>query len=281
MVSLRFIKVLAIRLTVATLSIISLAVILLIHVSILVNGLRIALLNGFNLLTGTPPLPTESKPLGGVGPSLVGSLLTSGLAILISTPVSIILGFFLVEHRGSKFVGFVRAAFQSLYGLPTITISLIVYILLVIPMRTQSLLAGSISLLIVALPMELTYFENVFSNIPLTYKEAGYSIGLDRLGLLTRVVLGISKSGLASALTLTLARVMGETAPVLFTIGNALTSYPTSLFQPSSTITTLIFMLASSPFQVQFDFAWGAVLTLYLIYLFLFTASKLVRGVEL
>ncbi|WP_440059316.1 ABC transporter permease subunit [Thermogladius sp. 4427co] len=281
---LRRLKILVLKTTILLFSFISILALLIIHIGVILNGARIVLLNGLSILYASPPLPNQQEPIGGLGPSLVSTLITSGLAILLSLPLAIFIAYSFVEYANKRIISIVRYLVTSLYGIPTITISVVVYYLVVVPMRTQSMLAGVISLLIVSLPMLITYFENIFSSIPLTYREAGYSIGLDRFRVLTKVVIGISKAGLASAVSVTLARLMGETAPLLFTIGNDFYSYPTSLsslLQPSSTITTLIFTLASSPFPSQFEFAWGAAFVLYVVYLTIFALTKLVRGVEL
>ncbi|WP_434731405.1 ABC transporter permease subunit [Thermogladius sp. KZ2Tp1] len=280
----RSLKVALVKASILTSALVSLTLILVVHIVVVVYGLPLALLNGLSLLYATPPLPNQDAPVGGVGPSLVGTLVSSGIAVALATPVALIAAFTMVEYKGRWFVDFLRVVFTSLYGLPTITISVIVYSLLVIPMRAQSLLAGSLSLALVALPVEISYLEGVFSSIPETYREAGYAIGLTRWLVLKRVLIGIGKSGVASTVALTLARVMGETAPLLFTIGNAINTYPSSLYsllQPSSTITTLIFTLSSSPFPSQFQFAWAASLVLYVVYAALFALSRMVRGVEL
>jgi phosphate transport system permease protein len=263
------------------LSIIALLLMFSVQLVLWIKGLPVLLLNGLRILYDIPPLPSSSQPIGGLGPSLIGSLISAGLAMLFASIVSILLAYVSVELQHKRISSVLKLTSTALYGIPTITVSMIVYSTICLHMGRQSILAGALALTIVAIPMEFTYFESIFSSIPLTYKEAGYSMGLSRGQVLKKIVLGIGKAGVVSSLVAVFARIMGETAPMLFTIGNNFSSFAFNLFEPSSTVTTLIFAYAASPYKVQVDFAWGASLVLYIIYMIFSLASKLVKEVEL
>lgn len=260
---------------------ITIALMMTIHAVLWIRGLPVLWLNGLNMLFSTPPPPVLEKPIGGIGPSLYGTIVTSLIAIGLSTPISIILAFVIVEYSHRRIARVLRLLYSALYGIPTIMISMIIYTVLVLFMGTQSLLAGALSLFIIAVPLQTSYFENIFMNVPRTYREAGYSMGMSKGMVLWRIALGIGRAGVVSSLIIVLARVMSETAALLFTVGNNIYTVPQTLLQPGSTITLLIFTLASSPYTIQIEFAWGASFVLYLLCLVLMIISKLSSGVKL
>ncbi len=244
-------------------------------------GLPVIIEEGIAFIIEPPPPPGDG--LGGIGPSLVGTFLSSIISLIISIPVTIGTAVFIVEYPYSIFSRLLRMCVKALCEVPTIIVSLVVYSIIVVPLRTFSVFAGSIALFIVMLPYTVTSVSSLLENVPFTYKEAGYSIGMDRFNMVFRIMLGIIKRGLVMSFLLGLLKCMGETAPLLFTLGGSSRfSYPSSLFEPADALTLLIYDFAMSPYENWIKIAWGASCILILIYVGLYVLiNKLFKEIEL
>jgi phosphate transport system permease protein len=269
---------LVIALAVAT-SIVCVAPLVSILYTALVEGGRVLLESGLRFLTDLPPTPLS--PTGGIAPALVGSLVASTLALLIAVPPSFLLAYFVTEFPKHLISKVCEVVVRSFMGVPSIVISMFVYYILVVPMGTQSVLAGSVALSIVALPYAYVYFTSAFRSIPTSIREAAMALGLDRVRALIHVYVGLLRRPLTTGLLVTYLRVFGDTAPLLFTMGFLTGTVFAGLLQPGNALPLLIFIYALSPYEVFHRVAWGATLVLLLIYLTLFTITRsLVRGVK-
>lgn len=229
-----------------------------------------------------PPPPPESGRLGGIGPAIMGTAILIALSALIGVPLSLALAVLAVEFSESLTSRAVRYLVKALVGVPTIAVSMLVYTLIVVPMGGASAMAGGIALAIVLLPYATTYIETCFESVSREYRDAGYALGMKRALVVLKIVLPMAKRCVVTSIILSIARALGETSPLLFTAGSAHYTYPTSLTDPVSSITLLIFEFGLSPFRNLIEIAWGAALVLTLTYLLVLTTVKLsVKGVEL
>jgi len=246
----------------------------------LVEGGRLLLELGFRFLVELPPTPLS--PTGGIAPALVGSLVASTLALLIAVPPSFILAYFVTEFSKHLVSKVCEVVVRSFMGVPSIVISMFVYYVLVVPMGTQSVLAGSVALSLVALPYAYVYFTSAFRSIPSSIREAAMAIGMSRLRALVHVYVGLLRRPLTTGILVTYLKAFGDTAPLLFTMGFLTSTIFAGLLQPGNALPLLIFVYALSPYEVFHRVAWGATLVLLAIYLTLFTVTRvLVRGVKL
>ena len=246
----------------------------------LVEGGRLLLELGFRFLVELPPTPLS--PTGGIAPALVGSLVASTLALLIAVPPSFILAYFVTEFSKHLVSKVCEVVVRSFMGVPSIVISMFVYYVLVVPMGTQSVLAGSVALSLVALPYAYVYFTSAFRSIPSSIREAAMAIGMSRLRALVHVYVGLLRRPLTTGVLVTYLKAFGDTAPLLFTMGFLTSTIFAGLLQPGNALPLLIFVYALSPYEVFHRVAWGATLILLATYLTLFTVTRvLVRSVKL
>jgi len=242
-------------------------------ITVFLNGFNVLLEAGAGFLFKNPPVPL-SREIGGIGPSLTGSFLLT----VISLPVTVILGLFAAilttEFPRNPFSLLVDTIAKSLASIPTIAVSMVVFTLVVLPMKRFSALAGATALVIVALPYTYSYFSTMLLSIPSTYREAGFSLAMSRWGVVARILIPIAKRNLMVGVLMTLARIMGETAALLFTCGRLRTGLPSSLMGPVDAIPLLIFDYILSPFEIWRRVAWGAALILLLVYMLIFFAVK-------
>lgn len=261
-------------------SLISVAPLASIIYTALVEGGRVLLELGVKFLVELPPTPLS--PAGGIAPALVGSLVASTLALLIAVPPSFVLAYFVTEFPKHIVSKVCEVVVRSFMGVPSIVISMFVYYVLVVPMGTQSVLAGSVALSLVALPYAYVYFTSAFRSIPSSIREAAMALGMSRLRALVYVYVGLLRRPLTTGTLVTYLKVFGDTAPLLFTMGFLTNTIFVGLLQPGNALPLLIFVYALSPYEVFHRVAWGATLVLLAIYLALFTVARgLVRGVKL
>lgn len=252
--------------------------------SVAIRGGGVLYRAGLDFLT-SQPAPPGSSMLGGIGPALLGTLWLALLTSAIGIPLSVLTAVFIVEFKDHPLARLAKVFTSSLLEIPTVLIGMLVFLTIVSMMGHYSLLAGSIALAIVMLPYTVSYVERAMEEVPRTYREAGYSIGMTRSQVVFDVVMGIARRGVAAGVVIGLAKIVSETAPLLFTIGSARSSYPMSMkdvFEPGDAVPLLIFQFAQTPYQNWQDLAWGAALILTVIVLALFAAMKLiVREVHL
>lgn len=252
--------------------------------TVTVRGLDVMLRAGLDFFTEPPAYPGSTR-LGGVGPALLGTLWLGLVTSLIGIPLAVLTAVFIVEYKDTALARVTRVFAGSLLEIPTVLIGMLVYLVVVVPMGRYSLLAGSIALAIVMLPYTISYVERALEDVPKTYVEAGYSLGMTRAQVVYRVMIGIARRGIMAGIIIGVAKVLAETAPLLFTIGSARSNYPTSpedLTKPGDALPLLIFQFAQTPYENWQDLAWGASFILTVMILALFILMRvMVREVKL
>ena len=216
----------------------------------------------WDFLTKLPSTSFLNPSGGGIANSIVGSAILIGLASLISIPIGILVAIYTTEFASPRISSAIRFALDILNGVPTIVIGIFIYGILVIG-HTQSGWAGAIALAIVELPIVARSAQEVLALVPLTLKEAGLALGLRRWRIVLRVVLPTAAGGLITGAVLGVARVAGETAPLLFTTSVfSNLSISTNPSQALANIPTTIFTLSESPTPSDHAKAWAAALVL-------------------
>jgi phosphate transport system permease protein len=205
---------------------------------------------------------------GGMANALVGTLILIGLGSILGLPVGIIAGIYLSEYGDNRFGTSVRFLTDVLSGIPSIVVGVVAYILVVIPMKTFSALAGGVALGILMIPMVTRTTEEMIRLVPQSYREAGLALGLPQWKTIVRIVLPTALKGITTGVILSIARAAGETAPLLFTaLGNRFWS--TSIKEPIASLTVFIYDYAKSPFEDWIQQAWAAALVLIVLIFFL------------
>jgi len=212
---------------------------------------------------------------GGIANALLGSLIIVVVAALIAIPVGIFSGIYLSENKSSRLSYWSRLAVDILQGVPSIVIGIVIYFWIVKPSGTFSAISGSIALAIMMLPIIIKSTEETLKLIPANLKEAGFALGLPYHKVILRVIVPCGMSGILSGVILAVARIAGETAPLLFTaFGNPYLS--TNIAKPMQTLPLLIFNYATSPYEDWHNLAWGASFILLIWILLLNIITKLV-----
>ena len=212
----------------------------------------------FEFLTDTPKPVGEG---GGIGNAIVGSAMMTALAAIIGLPVGIAAGVYLAESGKSWFGKTVRFLADTLIGIPSIIVGIFVYTLVVVPMGRQSGLAGGLALAIIMTPIVARTTEEMIKLVPNSMREGALALGAPRWRVSWDIVLPAAASGIATGAMLSIARVTGETAPLLFTALNS-RFYNVLYDQPMSSLTVQIFNYATGPFEVEHAMAWAATLLL-------------------
>ena len=203
---------------------------------------------------------------GGMANAIVGTFEIVITAALIGVPIGIGGGVYLAENQGRRLSQTIRFAADILMGLPSIVVGIFVYALLVRPMGTFSTLAGSVALAIIMIPLVTRTTEEMILLVPHELREAALALGVPRWRTTVSVVARTATSGIATGVILAIARVAGETAPLLFTaFGNRFWS--TSLRQPIASLTVQVYTYAISPFADWQRQAWAGALVLTAIVL--------------
>lgn len=227
------------------------------------------------LFTETTPGPLTH---GGLKNAIIGSLIMSGLGILIAAPLGILIATFLVDFSGkshlSKVVRFVN---DVLLSTPSIILGLFAYSLCVVPFGNFSGLAGAVALAMVALPMIVRSSEDVLYLISPMLKEAAVAMGVARWRVTFKIVYRVAKDGLVTGVLLALARIAGETAPLLFTaLDNTFTNY--NVFKPMASLPVVIYEFALSPYPSWQNLAWAGALLITLTVLVLNLLARLISN---
>ena len=203
---------------------------------------------------------------GGMANAIVGTFELVGVACLIGVPIGVAAGIYLAENRGTGLAQAIRFAADVMMGVPSIVVGIFVYTVVVRPIGGFSTLAGSIALAIIMVPLVTRTSEEMILLVPHELREAALALGVPRWRTTLLVVARTAMSGIATGVILAIARVAGETAPLLFTaFGNRFWS--TSLFQPISSLTVQVYTYAISPFADWQRQAWAGALVLTAIVL--------------
>lgn len=244
------------------------------------------LLKGYNQLSWsffTEPTPTAYKAMmataagelipGGIANGIVGTVIMLGMAVVIAVPIGILCGVYLAEHGKSRFAKTVSYLTDLLQGTPSVIIGIITYIWVVVPMKGYSAIAGSVALFIMMLPLIVRSTEETMKILPASLKEAGLALGGNNARVILKVQLPAAFGGIFTGVLLAVSRVIGETAPLMFTaLGCSMIRF--SIDKPISAVPLLIWEFFNDP-NLQ-SLIWGASLFLLLFVLFLnLTAKKI------
>jgi phosphate transport system permease protein len=218
------------------------------------------------------PAPV-GEPGGGMANSIIGTLIVTGLGAVFAIPVGVIAGLYAAEYAGSRLASWVRFAADTLNGVPSIVIGVFVYGLVVEPFQQFTAVAGGVALGIMMIPIIARTTEELVKLVPTALREGALALGASRARAVITVVLPAALPGIITGIVLALARIAGETAPLLFTSFNN-RFFSTNLRQPISSLTVQVFTYAISPYEDWHRQAWAGALVLVAIVL---TCSLLAR----
>jgi phosphate transport system permease protein len=205
---------------------------------------------------------------GGMGNAIVGTLILLAQAAVLGVPVGVLGGVFLSEYGGTKLNWWIRFMADILNGVPSITWGIVVYALLVMPMHGFSALAGGVVLGMMMIPLVMRTTEEVLQLVPNGYREAALALGIAKWRAIVQIVVRTALKGIVTGVLLALARVAGETAPLLFTaFGNQYWTH--NLTDPIAALPLQIFNYAISPYNDWHRQAWAGALVLLLLVLFI------------
>jgi phosphate transport system permease protein len=214
---------------------------------------------------------------GGMGNAILGSLMLIGIASAMGLPLGILAGTYLAEYRSPRLSWTVRLLADILSGVPSIIVGVFVYTLLVLTMKRFSALAGGVALAILMLPTVARTTEEMLRMVPDSLREASLALGIPRWRTIVSVVIKTAGGGIMTGVMLALARIAGETAPLLFTALNSRT-WPTGLDKPVASLPVQIYTYAIAPYADWHQQAWAGSLVLVLMVLILSVGSKLYFG---
>ncbi len=239
--------------------------------------LWVTLRNGFEalgprlFLDSTPPPGAE----GGLANALYGSLLMVSLALGIGAPIGVAAGAFLAEiGRNGRLAATIRFLNDILLSAPSIVLGLFVYELLVRPMGRFSALAGAVSLALILLPVVVRTTDEMLQLVPISVRESALSLGLPQWKVTLHILFRAARAGITTGVLLAVARISGETAPLLFTALNN-QYWSTDLLAPMANVPVVIFQFAMSPYADWQRLAWAGALV---VTLFVLLASVLARS---
>ncbi len=228
----------------------------------------------FSMLTHSTPAPGSEG--GGLANAIVGSLMIVLSCSLLSTPIGVLAGVYLSEYSDrSKIAEVTRFVNDIMLSAPSIVIGLFVYALIVVPSKHFSGWAGTLALSLIAIPVVVRTTENMLKLVPVSLREAAFALGAPKWKVSTSVVLKAAKSGVMTGLLLALARVSGETAPLLFTALNN-QFFSTDMNKPMANLPVVIFQFAMSPYENWVNLAWGGALLITLTVLALNIVARVV-----
>jgi phosphate transport system permease protein len=229
---------------------------------------------GLTLATLTEMTPPPQAETGGLANAIFGSVTMVGLATLLGTPVGLLAGVYLAEYGQRGALGATtRFINDILLSAPSIVIGLFVYSVVVAPMKSFSGLAGILALALIVIPVVVRTTENMLSLIPNSLREAAYALGTPKWRVVTTVTLKAARAGVMTGVLLALARISGETAPLLFTaLSNQF--WTSDLSQPMATLPVTIFKFAMSPYENWQKLAWAGVFIITLGVLALNIAAR-------
>jgi phosphate transport system permease protein len=238
--------------------------------------------NGFaalELSLFTQDTPAPGSEGGGLRNAILGSLMIVSLAVLVSTPIGILAGVYLSEYGdSSKTAEFTRFVVDIMLSAPSIVLGLFVYSIAVATVGNFSGYAGSLALSLIAIPVVMRTTENMLRLVPGTLREAAFALGAPRWKVSTKVTLRAAKSGVITGLLLAVARISGETAPLLFTALNN-QFYSTDMGAPMANLPVVIYQFAMSPYDNWINLAWGGALLITMaVLLFNILARVLFRN---
>ncbi|MCA6217830.1 phosphate ABC transporter permease PstA [Ideonella sp. B7] len=216
-------------------------------------------MGGLALSVFTEMTPPPQDEVGGLANAIYGSLMMVALATAIGTPVGMMAGIYLAEYGQRSWLGRVTQFINDiLLSAPSIVIGLFIYSVVVAPLRSFSGWAGVLALALIVIPVVIRTTENMLSLVPNALRESAYALGTPKWKVILSVTLRSARSGVVTGVLLALARVSGETAPLLFTaLSNQFWS--SDLSQPMASLPVTIFKFAMSPYENWQKLAWAGV----------------------
>jgi phosphate transport system permease protein len=244
------------------------------------------LILGFLMRTGLSALNWDfftqlpgaaGEPGGGMANAIAGTLVLVALAAVIGIPVGVLGGTYLAEYRASRLSTVARFTADVMNGIPSIVMGLFAYVLLVLPMRRFSALAGGVALGVMLIPTVMRTTEEIVRLVPQSVREASLALGIPQWKTMLRVVMPTAAAGIVTGIMVGVARVAGETAPLLFTaFGNRF--WNRDLLQPTAALPLQIFAYAISPFEDWHRQAWAGALVLVSLVLLVNMAARYAAG---
>ncbi|OGO22546.1 MAG: phosphate ABC transporter, permease protein PstA [Chloroflexi bacterium RBG_16_50_9] len=247
--------------------------------------LMLALILGYTLAHGIAYLNLDlltqsAKPAGEIGGGIrneiIGTFMLVALASLMAIPVGLMAGIFLSDFGNTRVASGVRFAADILAGVPSIVVGVFAYAIVVRPMHAYSALAGGVALAIIMVPVVARTAEESLRLVPNSMREAALALGITRWRAVVGVVIPGALTGIATGVLLSVARVAGETAPLIFTALGSFFGFQ-GLLQPIGALPLLIYNYALSPYSDQNQQAWAAA---FLLVLMILGISILVRWVS-
>jgi phosphate transport system permease protein len=226
----------------------------------------------FDFFTHMPQPVGEAG--GGMANAIVGTLILIALAALMSVPIGIVSGIYMSEYAGTRFASALRFAADTLNGVPSIVIGVFAYGVAVLPFKQFSALAGGFALGVMMIPIVARTTEELLLLVPGSLREGALALGATRARAVCSVVLPAALPGIVTGVVLAIARIAGETAPLLFTSFNN-RFFTTKLTQPISSLTVQVFTYAISPYEDWHRQAWAGALVLVAIVLLCSLAARL------
>jgi phosphate transport system permease protein len=216
-------------------------------------------LGGLNLAVFTEMTPPPQADTGGLANAIFGSLMMAGLATLLGTPVGVMCGVYLAEYGQKTWLGHTtRFINDILLSAPSIVIGLFVYAAVVARFKSFSGIAGVLALSLIVLPVVINTTQNMLSLIPNALREAAYALGTPKWKVISAVTLKSARAGVITGILLAVARISGETAPLLFTaLSNQF--WTSDLREPMASLPVTIFKFAMSPYENWQKLAWAGV----------------------
>jgi phosphate transport system permease protein len=212
----------------------------------------------FQFLVETPKPVGEG---GGIGNAILGSLILLGMASIVGMPFGIATGIYLAEYGAGRFAGLVRFLTDTLTGIPSILVGVFVYTIIVLPLKQFSAMAGGVALAVIMIPIVARTTEEMIRLVPASLREGALALGAPQWRVTTGVVLPAAASGIVTGAMLAVARISGETAPLLFTAFGS-RFFNVYLDQPMASLTVQIYNYAISPYDEWHAQAWAATLIL-------------------
>lgn len=244
-------------------------------------------INGYDQLSWsffTEPTPTAYKTMqaiengeripGGIANGIIGTILILSMAMIVAIPIGILCGIFLAENSKNRFAKIISYLTDLLQGTPSVIIGIVTYIWIVVPMKGYSAIAGSVALFVMMLPLIIRSTEETLKILPTSLKEAGLALGGNSVRVMLKVQLPAAFGGVFTGILLAISRVIGETAPLMFTaLGCSFIRW--SINKPISAVPLLIWEFFNDPYLQ--DMIWGASLFLLLFVLTLNVLSKYLK----
>ncbi|MDA8122765.1 MAG: phosphate ABC transporter permease PstA [Deltaproteobacteria bacterium] len=219
------------------------------------------------------------EPGGGIANGILGTLTIAGLAMAGGIPLGVMSGIYLAEYGRGKFASAVRFSVDMLAGVPSIILGIFGYVLWVLPMKRFSAWAAASALAMIFIPTVVRTTEEMLKTVPVSVREGALALGIERWKTTLFITVRTASAGILTGILLAMARIIGETAPLLFTaLGNQF--WQTGLDQPIAAIPLQVFNYAISPYDDWHDKAWAGALVLIGMVLVISTAARYIARVK-